>query len=624
MRSLFICLISLFSLNLMAQQELTLTPTITKATVYRTGAKLTATQKAYLNKGKAILVFENLSPNIDKNSIRIKGLKGVKLNYFTYETDFLKSKNESQELESLNTTAASLNRQIAIKNNKINAYNKAIQLLEKNQELNNTSNELTVAKVNTYAEYYRNKIEDINTTVYDLEVEKDKLNKELTDVNQEIRKLKNKNQKSRGKITFDLDVTQASQKNFEIDYFIYDAGWFATYDLSAKSIKDKMNLAYKAKVYQASGRDWSELKLSLSTADPRKDNSMPELSPLYVNYRSTFRNTGSLAYNFNHLSYNRGVQNVSGIIYDSNGLPLPGVNVMVGSNGTQTDFEGRYNISTNGNSKYIVFKYLGFKTAQVPIYSSTITLNLKEDRSSLDEVVVTAYSALKSKANGIQVENDNEIVEVEETPETTDEGNSFSFTFPAEVSLASSLKNSNFDINNFDLDTKYEYYISSEYSSAAYLIANIKDWQDLDLINGDAKIYFNESYIGNTAINVNTTKEDLVISLGIDDQVIVKRNDVKQKKTSSFFGSNKIISKSYEVEIKNNKNTGISVLVEERAPISRQEDIKVDELEYNADKFDQKTGYLQWKFDLKPSENKTLNYSFEIKHPKNKPINIQD
>ncbi|QSS97278.1 mucoidy inhibitor MuiA family protein [Psychroflexus sp. ALD_RP9] len=624
MRVLFMIILSIFSVYTFAQQTLKLTPQVTEATVYRAGAKVTAEKKVYLNRGEAVVVFENLSPNIDKNSIRIKGLNGVSLNYFTYETDYLKKQDVSKQLENLKEQLSQINRKIAVKTNQINALNKTQVLLEKNQELNTSNNELTVAKMNAYTEYYRNKLEDISTKIYDLQVSVNKLNTEQNSLQSEIKKLEGQQTNHRGKISFNLKVTKASQKNFSIDYFIYDAGWFPTFDLTTNSIESDMNLAYKAKVYQASGRDWSNIKLSLSTANPETDTQMPELSPLYVNYISRYNQNTTQSYNFSHLNYNRGVKNVSGIVLDNDGLPLPGVNVLAGNNGTQTDFDGRYSIDVNG-AKSLTYKYLGFKTARVPVYSSTITLNLINDSSELSEVVVTGYSKSNKRSSSTEIVENEEAVydeEVSQTPITTNEGNSFSFTFPNEVSLKSSLNNSNFDINNYQLNTEYNYYIASEYSKAAYLIAKISDWQDLDLVSGEAKIYFNNSYVGQTSIDVNTTDKDLLISLGKDDQVIINRTDVKQENKTSFFGSNKIITKTFEVDIKNNKSSAISILVEERTPISRQENIKVEEVSHNADFREEKTGYLQWKFELQPKANKQLKYSYQVKYPKDKNINI--
>lgn len=76
------------------------------------------------------------------------------------------------------------------------------------------------------------------------------------------------------------------------------------------------------------------------------------------------------------------------------GLPLPGVSVIVKgtSRGVQTDFDGNYSINANSN-EVLVFSYLGMQTSEKPVGSlSKIDVALQEDAESLEEVVIEAYS----------------------------------------------------------------------------------------------------------------------------------------------------------------------------------------------------------------------------------------
>ncbi|WP_373518206.1 carboxypeptidase-like regulatory domain-containing protein [Pricia sp.] len=84
---------------------------------------------------------------------------------------------------------------------------------------------------------------------------------------------------------------------------------------------------------------------------------------------------------------------VTGTVTDQDKLPLPGVNVLVKgtTNGTQTDFDGNYSISAI-EAQILVFSYLGQKTVEAEVQTSnTINVQLEEDASQLDEVVVVGY-----------------------------------------------------------------------------------------------------------------------------------------------------------------------------------------------------------------------------------------
>ena len=86
---------------------------------------------------------------------------------------------------------------------------------------------------------------------------------------------------------------------------------------------------------------------------------------------------------------------ISGIVTDKDGVPIPGVSVLLEGTltGKATDFDGSYKISGNfSDSDYLVFSYLGFKTKRVQVNGQTkIDVQLEEDTQALDEIVVIGY-----------------------------------------------------------------------------------------------------------------------------------------------------------------------------------------------------------------------------------------
>lgn len=85
--------------------------------------------------------------------------------------------------------------------------------------------------------------------------------------------------------------------------------------------------------------------------------------------------------------------NISGVVTDEFGQPLPGSTVQIKgtNNGTTTDFDGNYSISAN-STNILVVSYLGYSTLEVPINGqTTINVQLKEDATQLDDVVVVGY-----------------------------------------------------------------------------------------------------------------------------------------------------------------------------------------------------------------------------------------
>ncbi len=98
-------------------------------------------------------------------------------------------------------------------------------------------------------------------------------------------------------------------------------------------------------------------------------------------------------------SENKIKKQISGIVYDSEGEPLIGVNVKVKNtaNGTITNFDGEFDLTVNTND-LLVFSYVGYSPKEVRAGSQNrYTVTLSEDSELLDEVVVTALGIKRSQ-----------------------------------------------------------------------------------------------------------------------------------------------------------------------------------------------------------------------------------
>ncbi|SHI77041.1 iron complex outermembrane recepter protein [Mesonia phycicola] len=93
-------------------------------------------------------------------------------------------------------------------------------------------------------------------------------------------------------------------------------------------------------------------------------------------------------------------ESVSGNVTETNGMPIPGVNVIVknSSRGAVTDFDGNYTVNNVQKNDTLVYSYIGFSTKEIVfVNQSTINVILEEDSSSLEEVVVVGYGSTAKK-----------------------------------------------------------------------------------------------------------------------------------------------------------------------------------------------------------------------------------
>ncbi len=112
---------------------------------------------------------------------------------------------------------------------------------------------------------------------------KAKLEGEKARTAQELGDLQGEQQEKFPRLELTIDVKSAGRIELEVTYLVQGAGWGPQYELHVASKERAMSLFYQAQVWQNTGEDWRNVRLSLSTANPDLVSRHPDLSPWLVN-----------------------------------------------------------------------------------------------------------------------------------------------------------------------------------------------------------------------------------------------------------------------------------------------------------------------------------------------------
>ena len=173
------------------------------------------------------------------------------------------------------------------------------------------------------------------------------------------------------------------------------------------------------------------------------------------------------------------------------------------------------------------------------------------------------------------------------------------------------------DITVHSLPATYRYYSVRKLEREVFLLAAISDWEHLNLIAGDASIFFENRYVGKTTIDPRRAGEKIDLSLGVDKSVIVTRVRGKDFTAKTLTGTNTKQSRQWEITARNLKPTAIDIELIDQIPVSVDKQITVDATELSGAELDKDTGILTWKFTLKPTESKSMTVKYTVTNPKN-------
>jgi uncharacterized protein (TIGR02231 family) len=315
---------------------------------------------------------------------------------------------------------------------------------------------------------------------------------------------------------------------------------------------------------------------------------------------------------------------VYGRITDSEtGEPLIGVTIMVKgtTQGTVADMNGEYQINIPRDKNVLLFRFMGYVEHEQYVNSGQVNVSLAPDLTKLEEVVVAGYGSTRSlqgHASGVNVTQKKEHIPLAiEKRQTSTE-------FEIEIPYSIPSDNQPYDVTMVEYQVMADYHYSSvpKLSDDAYLTAEIPDWTKYEIISGKANLFFQGIYQGETYLDLKGFEDTLSISVGRDKDILISREILKDFSKKNVIGSYKKELKAWEITIKNNKNSAIDLVLEDQFPISKVDDIKIEQIESSGAEINEYDGKLTWKLKLEPKEKKILIVKYEVKYPKNKNLII--
>ena len=197
----------------------------------------------------------------------------------------------------------------------------------------------------------------------------------------------------------------------------------------------------------------------------------------------------------------------------------------------------------------------------------------------------------------------------------------FDITVP--YSILSDGKVQTIEIQRTTTPAEYKYVTIPKLTPLAYLTGNITDWAKQNLIGGEATLYFENTFVGKSYLNVNQLKDTLTVSLGTDNSILVKREKRQDFTSKRVLGPNKTETYSFLITVRNNKGNPVKITVNDQIPISSNSGIEVDAVELSRGKHNSQTGEIRWDLEIKPQETRELILTYSVKYPKDKTIILE-
>ena len=608
---------SVVALQAQTFKEKELKTNIKEVTVFLNGAQVFEAGSTAIPVGTTLLRIKGLSPFIDEKSVQVKAEGDFTILAVNHKLSYLNELKKDGKMDSLKKRIDVIKLSVSRVAARLEMLVEKLSLLNANKTLGGANAGVSIIQLRQAIELYESEILKIKEEEIKLKQSIEKKKIDQANLENELKDINARPTLPSSEIEVRIDSETQGTGKFLVTYVVSNAGWFPKYDIRVTDIKQPLTLNYKAEVFQNTGVDWNNVKLRFSNGDPNKSGVLPSLNTWNLNFA---RNTIFVKPS-NALAFVNGT--VKGKVMDENGEPLPGVNVLIKGTtvGTVTDASGTYNLTLPNGASQLVFSFIGFATQEIAITQPEIDVLLQQDIQQLQEVVATGYG-LQGKAQGVQIRGANSIAKSIETKVVENQT-----TVEIEVERPYSIKTNGeklvVDLKQHNVDALYEYYAVPKMDKDAFLVARVINWDQYNLLQGEANLYFEDAYIGRTILDARALKDTLDISLGRDRSIVVSRERIEELSRSRLIGSNKVDKRSFKIVVRNKKSVPINLVLYDQIPVSVISEIAVNALELTGGQLDEKSGKVTWKLLIERQQQKELNFLYEVKYPKKEKVILE-
>ncbi|SFA78816.1 DUF4139 domain-containing protein [Algoriphagus aquimarinus] len=619
----FSLILSLFAFTAFSQEikETPFKSEIKEVTVFLSGAQVFETAKGQLAAGESLVLIKGLSPYLDEKSIQVKGLGNFTIQAVNRRMDYLTEVEVSEKVKNLEDQIKTIQSNQNRENRRMEVLKEKNELLNANKKLGGAQAGPTVAELKQAIEFYDSELMKIKNEELEITENMQKEMLEIAKLRNQINAMRESGNKSTSEIRIRVKTASAGSASFELNYLVANAGWYPKYDVRVKNVSSPLSLNYKAEVFQNTGVDWKNVKLRFSNGDPNQSGQIPELDKWELNYARL-------------TSYTPKAQNftaVSGKIIDAEtGEAIPGASILVKGTtiGTASDFDGNYSLTLPANASSLLVSFIGYTPREVYINSPVLNVRMNVDIMELNEVVSVGNS-LQGKVAGMDISNKERRLNSPQMSVEVASGIATSVienqtTVEIEVAEPYSIKSNGektlVDLKAYDIPALYQYSAVPKLDNDAFLIAQVTDWSQYSLLQGESNLYFEDGFVGKSILDAAALQDTLNISMGRDRSIVIQREKNEEYSKKRSIGNNITETRGYEITVRNNKSQPITISVEDQIPVSVNSDISVETVQLSGGKLDPQTGKITWLLTIPAGQQQVIPLQYEVKYPKKEKV----
>src|ERR1035437_4912446 len=270
--------IALFAVASAQENKKPVDSKIDNVTVFLNGAQVSRKATVQIPIGTTDLVFHDVSTAVNPQSIQVTTDFGITVLAVNHQINYIEEQSKREEITKLDTQLKALKEKLNYQMAMLQVFQQEENMLIKNQAIGGSNVLLKAADLKEAMDFQRARMTEVKNKQLEINQIIANINKDSTKIQQQLNELNAQNTRASGEIVVTVLAKEAGLAKMGISYVVNNAGWYPSYDLRVTDISKPMYLKYKANVYQNSGEDWKDVKLTISSGNPNESGTKPTLN----------------------------------------------------------------------------------------------------------------------------------------------------------------------------------------------------------------------------------------------------------------------------------------------------------------------------------------------------------
>ncbi len=325
-----------------------------------------------------------------------------------------------------------------------------------------------------------------------------------------------------------VDRANAPAGSVRLNYLVGASTWTPRYRLRAGGEKDPVQLESLAAIEQLSGEDWGDARLTLSTAQPSLDATLPELAPLDI------------------------------------AIVGPGPNQKPGTGG---GMGGGGMMGGMGGPMANAAPALAQNRAQAQAYRGQAQQAMVANDAKAGGALLNEAAALDQAEELLAKDDDAKAKEAANGPGVT-------YRLKGRQTVPSRKEPQLVEVSRVEMAPEYFAKAVPVLSPKVYRLARLTNSGDSVILPGEATMYVGTDFVGRMTLPQVAVGEQFTVGFGVDPQIQIGRRLVK--KTDAAQGGNQVHTFEFRIVVRNYKGIPVTLQVWDRLPRAESSDVAVN------------------------------------------------